>query len=278
MRSKLAPLWNLNRSIEVFRCIHETEQWLPLSCAYLGFRDLTYPYPLRIRGMRPVMLKEVSDVWAFWQIFLRRVYEITGGEKTVLDAGANIGFFTLWAARLAAGARIFSIEPAPESYDRLRENVRANGWEDRVSCLQFALAGVSETRMVKMGKPKSQARRVLSYDSNASEPIAAVTTKTLAQVFEEQGIDSLDVLKMDIEGGEYETLLSAPSAVLRKIGRISLEYHPDVEGYTTEQLLTFLAQQGFTLKTNICNRDGFGLALLENSARANAPSVAPVSQ
>lgn len=265
MRNKLAPLWNLHRSVEILRCANETKQWVSLTSAYLGVRDLTYPYPLKIRGMETVDIEEVSDVWAFWQIFLRRVYDVRGNEKFIIDAGANIGFFTLWAARCAPRSKIFAIEPVPATYDRLCENVRRNGLVDRVSCLNVALAGVSELRSVRVGQPRSQAQRVLPSDCNATGGLAKVRTATLAQVFTEHSLTSVDLLKMDIEGGEFETILSSPNETLSRIGRISLEYHPDVEGYTTEHLLSYLRQAGFAVQSDVRNREGYGVALLQNS-------------
>jgi FkbM family methyltransferase len=264
MRSKFAALWNLDRSVEVLRCMHETKEWVRVSAAYLGVSDLSYPWTLHIRGLHPVCLKETSDVGAFWQIFSRRVYPVAGSERVIIDAGANIGFFTLWAARRALQARIIAIEPVPESYERLRENVRRNGLEERVSCLNCALAGITETRMVKVGRPRSQGRRVLPYDPNAKDRIAPVFTKTLSQILEEEEVPSVDLLKMDIEGAEYETLLSSPERVLRRIARISLEYHPDVADHTVNELLQHLQQVGFSLKNNVHNSKGFGIALFQN--------------
>ena len=270
MRSKLAPLWNIHRSVEILRCVRETDQWLPVTGAYLGFHKLRYPYSLHIRGMQPVILQEVSDVWAFWQIFMRRVYDVAGDEETIVDAGANIGFFTLWAARLAPNSRVFAIEPVPESYRRLCENVNRNGLEHRVTCLNCALGGVAETRMVKVGKARSQAQRVVAFDPKSQVTFASVATETLVNILDNQGIKTIDLLKMDIEGGEYETLFSVPPETLRRIRRVTLEYHPDVEGYTTGQLLTFFQGSGFTLKRNICNREGYGLALLENGSATHS--------
>ncbi len=266
MRSRFTPLWKLHRSVEVLRCMRETDQWMRLSAAYLGVRELKYPCELQLHGLEPVVLREKTDLWAFWQIFLRRVYEVTGTEKVIVDAGANVGFFTLWAARRAPQARILSIEPVPETQERLRENVRRNGLDGRVTCIQCALGGMAELRMVKVGLAKSQARRVLAYDPGAGAAVAPVQTKTLTQVFDEHQIASLDLLKMDIEGGEYETLLSTPVAVLKRIQRIALEYHADVPGYTTGQLLEYLREAGFEVKKDMHNSEGYGVALLENSA------------
>jgi len=172
---------------------------------------------------------------------------------------------------LAPKAKIVAIEPVPETYKRLCENVSQNGLEHRVTCLNCALGGVSETRMVKIGKPRSQAQRVVAFDPKSKVPVVSVATETLINILDKQGINAIDLLKMDIEGGEFETLFSVPSEAMRRIRRVSLEYHPDVEGYTTGQLLSYLQESGFILKRNICNREGYGLAFLEGGIAT--PSV-----
>ncbi len=226
-RQPSAVLRNITRSREILRCIGETKQWLPVTLAYLGLKDLSYPFSLKIRGIAPVELKEDGDLLAFWQIFLRRVYPVQSIETLIVDAGANIGFFTLFAARESPHAKIYSIEPFPESYERLCHNVKTNRLDDRVTCLNCALGRSSETRMMELSGTRSQARRVVAFDEGNSGDATSVSTKTLEQVFEEQEIARVDLLKMDIEGGEYEAFFSTRGEVLRRIRSIALEYHPE---------------------------------------------------
>jgi len=252
--------------------MRETPQWLPVTLAYLGIKDLAYPFSLKLRGIEPVTLKEDGDLLAFWQIFLRRVYPVRRNETLIVDAGANIGFFTLFAARESPHARIFSIEPFPESYERLCQNVRDNRLDGRVTCLNCALGESSETRMMKLSGKRSQSRRVIAFDETESGDAAAVSTQTLEQIFDLHGITRVDLLKMDIEGGEYETFFSTRDDVLRRIHSIALEYHPDVENYSTSQMLQYLIEAGFRVTRDIPNHEGFGTAHLE---RANGSGKSP---
>lgn len=253
---------NLHRSVEVLQCTQETKHWFPMTTAYLGIKNLSYPFFLDVRGGQPVSLKEVSDVWAFWQVFVRRVYPVDGSEAVIVDAGANIGFFTLFAARQAQHAKLISIEPFPESYRRLLENVHNRHLEDRVTCLNYALGGRAEIRMMKVGA-RSQARSVLPFDPSRHDGMVSVPTKTLGEVFQEQALSNVDLLKMDVEGAEYETLFSAPVALLQCINRIALEYHPDVQGYTTAELFEYLERAGFAIMCDARDKSGFGVAILE---------------
>ena len=79
------------------------------------------------------------------------------------------------------------------------------------------------------------------------------------------GLDDLDLLKMDIEGSEWEVLLSTPPDVLARIRHIQLEYH-EVNarfGYTPDMLFKHLAGAGHRLKSHHEDTYRTGLAYFE---------------
>src|SRR5579863_1407108 len=109
-------LRNMNRGPEILRCMAQTDDWARVSAAYLGLSRLQYPFVLRLRRGEQIRFEELTDLKAFWQIFLRRVYRVRSTDRNILDLGANIGMFTLYAARSAPQARIFSFEPFPSTF------------------------------------------------------------------------------------------------------------------------------------------------------------------
>ncbi len=258
MRPAASLIRNVHRGGEILRCARETGQWRTITAAYLGLRNLTYPYSLELRDLQPLTVQEISDIWTFWQIFAREVYPLSGLESVIVDAGANVGFFTLFAARNCPQARVLAIEPSPETFGRLVENVEKNNFADRVRCLPICLAESEGVRQMKVVRSRSQLQRLLPLSSTDPGAIP-VQAMTLGALLSE--IPSVDLLKMDIEGGEYEVLLGAGMETLRKIRRLILEYHPD-EGAPTE-LLTHLQLTGFRVKHNAHNTKGYGLATLE---------------
>ena len=93
--------------------------------------------------------------------------------------------------------------------------------------------------------------------------------RTLQDVFDECSIADVDLLKMDIEGSEYNTLLNTPATVLRRIHRLSLEYHPQVllgEQYGKEQLFRYLIDSGFHAVSEEEHGNGYGIAHFERRA------------
>jgi hypothetical protein len=79
----------------------ETKQWLPLAPDYVGLRPIEYPYELSLRCGERVILREHKDTVIFGMIFVRRRYPVFASDHVILDIGANIGMFMLYAAREA---------------------------------------------------------------------------------------------------------------------------------------------------------------------------------
>src|SRR5580765_7383609 len=109
-----------SRLLEILVCRRETEQWLAVTLAYLRLRELPLPYNLRLRTGQKLTLKERIDIVVFWLVFLRRHYPVAASDRVIVDVGANIGLFTIYAARQLPDARIIAVEPFPETCRRLQ--------------------------------------------------------------------------------------------------------------------------------------------------------------
>jgi FkbM family methyltransferase len=256
------PIWkalkNADRASEIVRCPAETRQWARISAAYLGLARLQYPYLLRLRLGERIQLEELTDLKAFWQIFLRRVYRVQPTDRVIFDLGANIGVFTLYAARSALQAKVFSLEPFPSTFSRLVTNIRDHDLDGRVKCLNFAATGTGGSRVMPDAEVPSQ-RRALASSTNGKSG-TEVQGKTLVALLDENNLPQVDLLKMDIEGSEYEVLLSTPPTVLARIRRIAMEYHGDCAPYSKRQLFDYLQRAGFTTAWDICDPLGYGVA------------------
>ena len=68
----------------------------------------------------------------------------------------------------------------------------------------------------------SQMYRLASGDRGAGS--VTVRTTTIAHLLEDMATDTIDLLKMDIEGSEYNVLLTTPREILHRIRRINVEY------------------------------------------------------
>ena len=75
------------------------------------------------------------------QIFVCRCYDVQPKDRVILDAGANVGLFAVWAAKEAPQSRIISAEPHPTTFERLQQTIRMNGLAERVDAVPCALGG-----------------------------------------------------------------------------------------------------------------------------------------
>ena len=110
----------IHRAPEVLRCMSITPQWWQLTCAYVGVAKLKYPFELRLRSGMGLSFADFYDVTTFWQIFIHETYAVKQSDTVIVDAGANIGSFSLYALATAPAARVIAIEPFPSTFDRLR--------------------------------------------------------------------------------------------------------------------------------------------------------------
>lgn len=254
-------LRNAGRAPEIIRCAAETPQWAGISAAYLGFSQPRYPFQLQLRHEKPILIEELTDLKAFWQIYLRRVYRVDEKDRNIVDLGANVGIFSLYAARCAPQAEILAVEPFPSTFHRLVQTVRSHNIEERVRCLNAAATGTNYARVMRDAPVPSQRRTLMPNSPPASVGFGTqVTGKTLETILDENHIQHVDLLKVDIEGSEYEVFLSSSHRVLTRIHRIAMEYHGDCAPYCKRQLFDHLGNAGFTVAWDICDPQGYGVA------------------
>ncbi len=138
----------------------------------------------------------------------------------VVDVGANIGAFSLWAERL--GSDVIAFEPEPKTYASLVANVAGR----QVSTRQAALVGeaVPAVRLYLSGV-RSTRHTLLAKEIESGAPLRGefidVPTVTVADVVGE----GCDLLKLDCEGAEFEALRQADDETLRRAQRLVIEYH-----------------------------------------------------
>jgi FkbM family methyltransferase len=242
----MAALRHVGRAPEVFHCARTFQRWRLLTSAYIGLRSLPLPIDVEARDGLQFHLTEFYDLETLWQIYCRQVYGVRRDDRVIVDAGANIGLFTCFAAARAPRATIHAVEPFPDTYRRLLEAVRTNGLEARVVPHAVALSAESGVRtMVASGTPSQMVHLDLSGEVTGG---VAVHASTLSEFLESLQAESIDLLKMDVEGSEYEVLLSTPPAAFARIRRINLEYHkPPSGGLHPQMLVQHLLGAGFQL-------------------------------
>jgi FkbM family methyltransferase len=160
------------------------------------------------------------------------------GER-VVDIGANIGVFALWASR--KGASVTCYEPGPETFDCLVRNTAGRP----INVIHAAVVGHSSPGgMVRLylHEERSTRHTLLGREIGSGQELTShvdVPAISIEQVL----ADACDLLKVDCEGAEFDIFDGIDDSVLRQARRIILEFHRTAGD--PELLLQRLADAGF---------------------------------
>jgi FkbM family methyltransferase len=168
-----------------------------------------------------------SGAW-YSQVYDVPYVPIRAGD-TVLDIGANQGFFTCYAAQL--GAKVYAFEPNPESYSRLLENIKINGFGDRVVAKPWAISGSEGTAQLFVSADAGSGTTTLNPAFAKAEHLKSKTTLqvqtyTLSQILTTFGLGDIRICKIDAEGSEIEMLETLSPAQQMSMDAIVAEIHP----------------------------------------------------
>jgi FkbM family methyltransferase len=207
------------------------------------------------------IVRSAMDIWSIKETFFDQFYTRYGvpiqNGWVVMDIGAGIGDYAIYAAYENEGVVVYAYEPFPESFELLLGNLTLNSIES-VHIFRMAVWGHTGTLRLDFsaGEPLQISSREPSEDGQAGDAFY-VDAITLADAIDNSHIDKVDLLKMDCEGGEYEILLTAPAETLARIDRIIMEYHELDLDHTHTKLVGFLIRQGYRVKRypNIVHKD-----------------------
>jgi len=140
--------------------------------------------------MTGIWEKDVTD------LFKRIVKE----GMTVVDIGANIGYYTLLAADLVGKkGRVFAFEPDPHIYSLLVKNVEANGYKNVIPVNKAVSNKVGTAELFLNPSNKDDHRLCKSYNGQEHVNVEVVTLDNFFKAYNPR----VDVIKMDIEGGRW---------------------------------------------------------------------------
>ncbi len=189
------------------------------------------------------------------QAYLRHGITIEDGD-VIVDAGANIGLFTVFASRLARGLRILAFEPNPAAYACLKANADAWGGDQSIKCLAVGLSrtntvaeltyfegfsllsgfyadAATERQVVRQFVANQQPELLndKSLDGHLNELIdgkfralsVSAQLRTLTSAMAEDGLDRIDLLKINVEKSELDVLLGLGPELWPKVRQLVIE-------------------------------------------------------
>ncbi|MGW0737579.1 FkbM family methyltransferase [Streptomyces sp. NPDC002851] len=234
-------------------------------------------------GLKISHQNEAETLHFYEDIFDHRTYAKNGisipDGATVVDVGGNIGLFTLFSHYEAKDVRVFTFEPAPPLFKLLRQNVAEHGVQaelfnigisDTEATAQFTFyprsSGMSSFHPDEE-EEKHNLRTIIAnqQQATASDEVAELashadafldvrfeaieftaTLRPLSALIREQGIERIDLIKIDVQKSERQVIDGIADEDWPKIQQMVLEAH-DADG-EVDRLVALLRSRGFTVK------------------------------
>lgn len=174
-----------------------------------------------------VQLRDEADVSVFNEIFKLHEYRIADeviGQAVhpIVDVGAHAGFFSMHARSLNKKVKIVAVEPEPENIKAFEQHVKENNI-DGVTLVKAALGLSSEPGKLIVTPDSHNHRLALGFEDK--ETLVPVTVLSFADLLAQHKISEVSLLKMDIEGGEYDVFAGMSRADFAMVNYVILEYH-----------------------------------------------------
>lgn len=184
----------------------------------------THVYRIRGSRLRAQIEHGTSDAHAFDQAFYEHAHEPPPGALgaleglrrplRALDLGANIGMWGLWLHSRFAVERVVGLEPDPHNVFSHRAQIELNDLDESWEVIEAAAVTAEGPVAFTVGRGTNG--RVTDARREDTSSVAGRDVFAM--------LDGLDLLKIDIEGGEW-AILSDPRAAALRVPVVMLEYH-----------------------------------------------------
>jgi FkbM family methyltransferase len=142
-------------------------------------------------------------------------FKIKSGD-VIFDVGAHIGSFSVYAAN--KGATVYAFEPNKDNYERLLENIRINNYESKIKAYNYGIYN-------KEGEVGFSVHNQNSGGHSIDGGSEIIKVRKLENILIDENIVKVNMLKIDVEGSEYEIFPSITENTYNKIEKIVGEYH-----------------------------------------------------
>ena len=187
-----------------------------------------------------------SDTATFEQVFVAKEYEVPFdfSPETIIDGGANVGFATLFFANKYPQAQILAIEPDRSNMEVLCLNTEPY---ENVKKIQSAIWG--HTTHLRIENPEVEKWAFKVIESEAGQP-DSFQAYSIEQLIAKMGRESIDLLKLDIEGSEISVFGGGYERWLPKVKMLMIELHEKISPGCTKVLEEALSKYSFEKMEN----------------------------
>jgi FkbM family methyltransferase len=189
-------------------------------------------------------IDSASLLFIYDEIFNKQIYNFKTDSKTpvIIDAGANIGMSVIYFKMKFPNAKITAFEPDEEVFNVLKNNVASFEFKE----VELVKKGLwKEVTVLTFNSEGADAGRISDKKENGK--VIKIETSLLSNYLKS---NTIDLLKIDIEGAEFE-VLNECKAYLKNVNNIFIEYHSFTgQEQVLPELLGILKSAGFRLNIN----------------------------
>jgi len=208
------------------RGIVSRRRWLPITLTVRG-------EPRRIHVTDPSDLMVLRDVLVLGEYAI----DFAVDPETIVDLGSHAGFSVLDLADRFPRARIVAVEADPRTLQKLRRNVE--GLAEVVHAAAAPADGTTEFLQDDLG----WLSKAVGEQDAAGGATVRVPALSLESICRRAGVERIDLLKIDIEGAEWDVLTAYPR--LGEIGEVVGELHEDLIPVSRQEFFAMLGEAGF---------------------------------
>jgi FkbM family methyltransferase len=181
-----------------------------------------------------------GDIQSIREVLMDEAYRLpfAATPRVIVDLGANIGLTSLYMAHRFRPEVLVAVEPDTANAALARHNLTPLGG----SVIQAAIGPRDGVARFVTDRASNLGHLRRADDGPSVADGAEVEMISMPTLLEKTGIETIDLLKLDIEGGE-EALLSGDTSWLQRVRAIIAEFHPTVVDYP--RMIQRLVDNGF---------------------------------
>jgi len=190
-------------------------------------------FPLRL-GKYNIWLNEenpINSLKTYLEIFKEKDHTKlpnfpSKNDSVIIDIGANEGFYTLKIKEILPKSKIIAVEPDPIAFKILRKNVESNKLKN-IKITNKAVASKTGKIIFETVKGRTTVSATKVYEKYRKKyelKKIMVDSITLDDLCKEFNIEKIDLLKIDVEGSEFDVLKGSKN-ILLNVEKSVVEYH-----------------------------------------------------
>jgi FkbM family methyltransferase len=208
----------------------------PIDITYHGIKVRLYPHNNTIESKILVSsrLREGKE--------LRIISGFIKNGGIFLDIGANVGYYSLMAAKLGA-TKIISVEPNPIVLDRFKTNIKFNGFDRKIKTFQIGIGAQRATMELRLSHIDMGSSSIVNSKLNSNK--IKIKIIPLSELLKKEGITKVDVLKIDIEGFEDRALFPYFKTLDKKLYPRLILMEDSSQTYWERNIFEWLLANGY---------------------------------